>query len=139
MSYLLNWLVPLLSSVVNEESYFPFRMDYLKSQSLFIDRKDVMKEKEIRAKAYKNIENFLEELKSKYPQADRSHLSGSEDYPWHIDFNPYAADRLMPIVYSKTKEATPLVASLAEKYGIVCFETDSNKVCLPKNRYLTRC
>lgn len=74
------------------------------------------------------VSDFLIELTDKYPQIDDWPEEDIDDCPWSIAFDISEGHILMPMVFSKADEMYKVIASLAEKHGLVCIDPQSSKI-----------
>ena len=78
-----------------------------------------------------NIDSFVQELTSQYPQIDDYSDEDVDDCPWSTSFDISDGSVVMPMVWSRVEEVAPVVMRLAAKYDLACYDPQEDRVILP--------
>jgi hypothetical protein len=78
-----------------------------------------------------DVYSFYNELSVGYPEVDMVPEEDLDVCPWACAHERSGAHVIMSVLDDKSGEMVPTILKLAEKYGLVCFDSQSNKVHLP--------
>jgi len=76
---------------------------------------------------------FYNELTARYPDLDTLTDEEIEASPWACCFDRSGYHVIMFMLEQRADEVVPVILELAEMYGLVCFDAQTNKVHLPSN------
>ena len=76
---------------------------------------------------------FYNELTARYPDLDTLADEEIEASPWASSFDRSGFHVIMFMLEQRADEVVPVILELAEMYGLVCFDAQTNKVHLPSN------
>lgn len=74
------------------------------------------------------VEAFLNDLTTRYPQIDDVADEAVDDSPWSCAFDVSEGHAIMPMVWSRAEEMAAIIAELAAKHGLVCFDPQEGKI-----------
>jgi hypothetical protein len=77
------------------------------------------------------VNGFLADLVLVYPELSRIPASQTEESAWTQDFDVSSAHVLMFIKWSRANDVWPIVAELAPRHGLVCYNPQGRFVLYP--------
>jgi hypothetical protein len=76
---------------------------------------------------------FCNELDARYPEIDMVAEEALDACPWSCTHDRSGAHVIVSMLDEKNAEVMPLILELAEKYGLVCFDPQTNQLRLPSH------
>lgn len=91
----------------------------------------LFEQKKIPIEQHIDVYAFYNELAAYYPEIDMVAEEALDASPWSCTHDRSGAHVIVSMLDEKLAEVVPLILKLAERYGLVCFDPQTNKLHLP--------
>ena len=78
------------------------------------------------------VRAFVTQLTKHYPPMSAYADDDIDDCPWNSEFSQSEVHIVMTLAYSRASEASPFIAALADRCGLVYYDPQMNGVRLPR-------